>query len=91
MSRRNRLRSQAQRRRRNPYQIRAHMPLPEPASQEPVIGEVIALLTGAALARGRRFGLRLTSVICSLAAAAGSGRSIRVPPAAPGVRSHIRS
>ena len=33
--------------RRNRYQIQAHMPLPEPASQEPAIGEVLALLTGA--------------------------------------------
>ncbi len=34
--------------RRNRYQIQAHLPLPEPASQEPAIGEVLALLTGAA-------------------------------------------
>ncbi len=32
---------------RNRYQIQAHMPLPEPASGEPAIGEVLALLTGA--------------------------------------------
>jgi hypothetical protein len=32
--------------RRNRYQIQAHLPLPEPASQEPAIGEVLALLTG---------------------------------------------
>ena len=32
--------------RRNRYQIQAHMPLREPASQEPAIGEVLALLTG---------------------------------------------
>jgi MarR family len=32
--------------RRNRYQIQAHMPLPEPASQEPAIGEVLALLAG---------------------------------------------
>ena len=32
--------------RRNRYQIQAHMPLPEPASQEPAIGEVLALLIG---------------------------------------------
>ena len=31
---------------RNPYQIQAHLPLPEPASQEPAIGEVLALLIG---------------------------------------------
>ncbi len=32
--------------RRNRYQIQAHLPLPEPASQEPAIGEVFALLAG---------------------------------------------
>jgi hypothetical protein len=32
--------------RRNLYQIQAHLPLPEPASQEPAIGEVLALLMG---------------------------------------------
>src|SRR6266550_7724442 len=32
--------------RRNRYQIQAHMPLPEPASQEPAIGAVLALLAG---------------------------------------------
>ena len=32
--------------RRNRYQIQAHLPLPEPASQEPAIGEVLALLMG---------------------------------------------
>jgi hypothetical protein len=30
--------------RRNRYQIQAHMPLPEPTSQQPAIGEVLALL-----------------------------------------------
>jgi len=30
--------------RRNRYQIQAHLPLPEPASQEPAIGDVLALL-----------------------------------------------
>jgi hypothetical protein len=33
--------------RRNRYQIQAHLPLPEPATQEPAIGEVLALLAGA--------------------------------------------
>ncbi len=33
--------------RRNRYQIQAHLPLPEPASQGLVIGEVLALLAGA--------------------------------------------
>ncbi|MFI5079979.1 MAG: helix-turn-helix transcriptional regulator [Streptosporangiales bacterium] len=32
--------------RRNRYQIQAHLPLPEPASKEPTIGEVLALLIG---------------------------------------------
>jgi MarR family len=32
--------------RRNLYQIQVHLPLPEPASQEPAIGEVLALLIG---------------------------------------------
>ena len=34
--------------RRNRYQIQAHLPLPEPATQEPATGEVLALLAGAA-------------------------------------------
>ncbi len=33
--------------RRTRYQIQAHLPLPEPATQEPAIGEVPALLAGA--------------------------------------------
>ena len=32
--------------RRNRYQIRAELPLPEPASTRPSIGELLALLTG---------------------------------------------
>jgi hypothetical protein len=32
--------------RRNRYQIQAHLPLPEPASPEPAIGDVLALLAG---------------------------------------------
>jgi hypothetical protein len=32
--------------RRNRYQIQAHLPLPEHGSQEPAIGEVLAVLTG---------------------------------------------
>ena len=32
--------------RRNRYQIQAHLPLPEPASREPAIGDVLALLMG---------------------------------------------
>ena len=33
--------------RRNRYQIQAHLPLPEPTSQQLAIGEVLALLAGA--------------------------------------------
>src|SRR5260370_35900200 len=33
--------------RRNRYQIQAHLPLPEPTSQQPAIGEAPALLAGA--------------------------------------------
>ena len=32
--------------RRSRYQIQAHLPLPEPASQEPAIGDVLAVLIG---------------------------------------------
>ena len=32
--------------RRNRYQIQAHLPLPEPASQQPAIGEVLDVLAG---------------------------------------------
>src|ERR1700751_1735082 len=39
--------------RRNRYQIQAHMPLREPASQEPAIGEVLAVLAGTRPARHR--------------------------------------
>ncbi len=38
--------------RRNRYQIQAHLPLPEPFSQEPAIGEVLAILTGSATGQG---------------------------------------
>jgi DNA-binding transcriptional regulator PaaX len=33
--------------RRNRYQIQAYLPLPEPASRERTVGEVLALLAGA--------------------------------------------
>ena len=32
--------------RRNRYHVQAHLPLPEPASREPAIGEVLAALMG---------------------------------------------
>jgi hypothetical protein len=37
--------------RRNRYQIQAHLPLPEPSSQERTVGDVLALLTGTAARR----------------------------------------
>jgi hypothetical protein len=37
--------------RRNRYQIQAHLPLPEPASQQLAIGEVLALLVDASVGR----------------------------------------
>ncbi len=37
--------------RRNRYQIQVHLPLPEPASQQVAIGEVLALLAGAGAGR----------------------------------------
>jgi predicted DNA-binding transcriptional regulator YafY len=37
--------------RRNGYQIQAHLPLPEPTSQQLAIGEVLALLAGASAGR----------------------------------------
>jgi hypothetical protein len=32
--------------RRNRYQIQAHLPLPEPSTREPAVGEVLAVLLG---------------------------------------------
>jgi MarR family len=47
--------------RRNRYQIQAHLPLPEPTSQERTVGEVLALLTGTGLApTGKPVGQRAT-------------------------------
>ncbi len=40
--------------RRNRYQIQAHLPLPEPASQEPAIGDVLAMLVGDGSGQNRR-------------------------------------
>src|SRR5258708_33941337 len=37
--------------RRNRYQIQAHLPLPEPATQEPAIGDALAPLPGAGASR----------------------------------------
>jgi DNA-binding IclR family transcriptional regulator len=38
--------------RRNRYQIQAHLPLPEPASPKPPIGDLLALLMGRREAEG---------------------------------------
>ena len=40
--------------RRNRYQIQAHLPLPEPASLEPAIGDVLAFLVGDGPGQNRR-------------------------------------
>ncbi|HTJ72483.1 MAG TPA: helix-turn-helix domain-containing protein [Actinospica sp.] len=40
--------------RRNRYQIQAHLPVPEPGSREPAIGEVLAVLLGDSTARDDR-------------------------------------
>ena len=32
--------------RRNRYRVQAHLPLPDPAGREPVIGDVLAVLMG---------------------------------------------
>ena len=37
--------------RRNRYQIQSHLPLPEPASQQPAIGEVLDVLAGDGVGR----------------------------------------
>lgn len=43
--------------RRNRYQIQAHLPLPEAASREPAIGDVLAVLAGSvAVATGAAAG-----------------------------------
>ncbi len=43
--------------RRNRYRIEAHQPLPEPASRERTIGDVLALLTGTGAGPGTGAGL----------------------------------
>ncbi len=40
--------------RRNRYQIQVHLPLPELASQEPAIGDVLAMLVGGGAAQNLR-------------------------------------
>jgi hypothetical protein len=43
--------------RRNRYQIEAHLPLPEPGTREPAIGDVLALLLGQTDSRRQGTGL----------------------------------
>jgi hypothetical protein len=38
--------------RRNRYEIQTHLPLPEPTSRDPAVGEVLALLAGTDLIGG---------------------------------------
>ncbi len=45
--------------RRNRYQIQAHLPLPEPTSQAPAVGDVLAVLLGDDAGGG---GGRLTAI-----------------------------
>jgi MarR family len=63
--------------RRNRYQIQAHLPLPEPASQEPAIGEVLALLAGASagrqLTRGNQREASITAPDVATTESGGSG------------------
>ena len=56
--------------RRNHYHVQAHLPLPEPTSQERTVGEVLALLTG-------------TGAHATCEAAAGRGLGRDGPPATP--------
>ena len=59
--------------RRNRYQIQAHLPLPEPASQEPAIGEVLALLAGASGGRQLTRGNQLEASAAAEATTTESG------------------
>jgi MarR family protein len=59
--------------RRNRYHIQAHLPLPEPTSQERTVGEVLALLTGTGPAAP-----------CSSAGTANEPRQRQVPREPPG-------
>jgi len=60
---------------RNRYQIQAHLPLPEPASQEPAIGDVLALLPGA----GARLQLTGTGPACGRRSPEPDGKRRRRP------------
>jgi hypothetical protein len=62
--------------RRNRYHIQAHLPLPEPTSQERTVGEVLALLTGT--------GPAATLKPAVVAGTPGSGRDGQRPAAETG-------
>ena len=47
--------------RRNRYQIQAHLPLPEPGTREPAVGEVLAVLLGTRTALPARQAARMPS------------------------------
>jgi hypothetical protein len=64
--------------RRNRYHIQAHLPLPEPTSQERTVGEVLALLTGTDPAASRR--------PAAVAGTPGSGRDGQRAAAETGAR-----
>jgi predicted DNA-binding transcriptional regulator YafY len=59
--------------RRNRYQIQAHLPLPEPTSQQLAIGEVLALLAGASAGRQLTRGNQPEAIAAADAAPAESG------------------
>jgi hypothetical protein len=62
--------------RRNRYQIQAHMPLPEPTSQQLAIGEVLALLAGASTGGQLTGGNPADATTVSRTAEAASPRSL---------------
>jgi predicted DNA-binding transcriptional regulator YafY len=59
--------------RRNRYQILAHLPLPEPTSQQIAIGEVLALLAGASAGRALTAGNLPEAIAAAGATIAESG------------------
>ena len=64
--------------RRNRYHIQAHLPLPEPTSQERTVGEVLALLVGTGPAATRK--------PAAVAGTPGSGGDGQRPTAETGAR-----
>ena len=72
--------------RRNRYHIQAHLPLPEPTTQERTVGEVLALLTGIGLAAtytpAAAAGGQGTAAADRATAETGAGRPAGAPRAA---------